>query len=176
MTPGVDRSPPETSRRIAVGAGVVAALSVAPWTPGSLVVSAPGVLALAVGLRRGRRDAVSGGAAVLLLGILLGGAAGAPAWGTLLGAGLALLAWDVGTNAIELGRQIGRDAPTREAEIAHASGTAAVGLCAGAAGYALFTVAGGGRPMMAVVLLSFAAVLLATALRLRVPSAEDESA
>ena len=175
MTSGVDRSPPETSRRLAVGAGVLAAVSVVPWTPGSLVVSAPGVLALTVGLRRGRRDAVSGGAAVLLLGVLLGGAAGAPAWGTLLGAGLALLAWDVGTNAIELGRQIGRDAVTREAELSHAAGTATVGICAGGTGYALFTVAQGGRPMMAVVVLSFAAVLLATALRLRVPSLGDES-
>jgi len=170
MTTGIDRSPATTSVRLAVGAAVVATIALAAGAPASLIATAPGLLALLGGLRAERRDVVAVGAGALFVGALLAGIGGAPVEITLLGAGLAVLAWDVAGNAFEMGAQMGRDASTREAELAHASGTAAVGLGAGGLGYALFAVAEGGRPLTAVVMLSFAAVLLASALRLRTPS------
>lgn len=172
MTPGVDRSPTRTSGRIAVAAVAVGALALAAGSPASLALGVPGVAAVAVGVRRGNRDVVSAGAFGLFLAALLAGVASAPVGPTLLGAGLAVLAWDAGGNAIELGEQIGRDAPTREAELAHVSGTATVAATAGGLGYAFYAVSGGGRPVTALVLLCFAAVLLASGLRLR-PLARD---
>lgn len=167
MTVGVDRSPTRTSGRIAVAAGAACALALAVGSPISLVLGVPGAAALAAGVRRGDRDVVSAGAFGLFFAALLAGATGPAVGPTLLGAGLAVLAWDAGTNAIELGEQIGRDARTRSAELAHLSGTATVAAAAGGLGYAFYAVAGGGRPMTALVLLTFAALLLASGLRLR---------
>lgn len=170
MSAGVDRSPTRTGRALALGASVAAALALGVAALPSLIVGLPGVATVAFGLRRGRRDVVSVGGAVLFFGALVAGLAGGATGPTLLGAGLAIVAWDAACNAIELGEQVGRDADTRAAELAHVSGTAAVGVAAGGGGYGLFLAAGGERPLVAVVLLSFAVVLLASSLRLRAPS------
>jgi len=174
VTRGVDRSPTRTSGRIAILAGVAGALALGVGSLPALALGAAGVAVLAAGVARGERRWVSTGGAGLFLAALIAGADGAPVGLTLFAAGLAVLAWDAGGNAIELGEQVGRDASTRSAELAHLSGTVTVAAVAGGLGYAMFATAGGGRPVTALFLLSFAAVLLASGLRLRPISNGEE--
>lgn len=163
---GVDRSPTRTSGRVAVLAGIAAAVALATGSLPSLALGAPGVAVLAVGLRRGERSFVSVGGFGLFLAALLASVAGAPIPTTLVGAALAVLAWDAGTGAIELGEQVGRNAATRSAELAHLSGTVTVAAVAGGLAYGTYAATAGGRPMTALVLLTFGAVALASGLRL----------
>ncbi|SNZ04984.1 hypothetical protein SAMN06269185_0743 [Natronoarchaeum philippinense] len=167
MTDGVERGPTRTSTRVALAAGVGCVLALATGSLASLVLGVPALGTLAVGMRRVDRRGIDAGAFGLFAAALLAAVTGAPTASTLIGAGLAILAWDAGGNALELGRQVGRDAATREAEIAHLSGTVGVAAGAGGLGYGFYTAGSGGRPVAALVLLSFAAVLLASALRLR---------
>lgn len=163
---GVDRSPTRTSGRVAVLAGAAAAVALATGSLPSLALGGPGVAALAVGVRRGERSFVSVGGFGLFLAALLAGVAGATVPTTLVGAALAVLAWDAGTGAIELGEQVGRNAATRGAELAHFSGTVTVAAVAGGLAYGAYAATAGGRPVTALVLLTFGAVALASGLRL----------
>jgi hypothetical protein len=56
----------------------------------------------------------------------------------------ALLVRDVGTDGTTLGRELGRAAPTRDAELVHAGGTLTVGLVGTGLAYGISTVVGGG--------------------------------
>jgi len=170
---GVDRSPTRTSGRVAVLAGVAATVALATGSLPALALGAPGVAVLAVGVRRGDRSVVSVGGFGLFLAALLAGVAGAPVPTTLVGAALAVLAWDAGTGAIELGEQVGRNAATRGAEFAHLSGTVTVAAVAGGLAYGTYAATAGGRPMTALILLTFGAVALASGLHLMPVSDAD---
>jgi hypothetical protein len=81
-------------------------------------------------------DAATGfavGAASLVVAALVASHEGASALPVFVGVAGALVVLDLGTNAVELGRQIGRLAETRRGEATHAVG----GLLVGAAGVAL---------------------------------------
>jgi hypothetical protein len=128
------------------------------------LVGGVGLVALVGGLSRGVDALVSLGVLGLVLGVLVAGAAGAPAELLLVSAAASAVAWDVADQAVSLGEQVGRRADTARAEFVHAAGSALVATVAVAAAYLVFrTVAGG--PVLALALLLLGAILLASVLR-----------
>lgn len=159
----IDRSPPRLSSALALLAGLcTAALSVA--APLALTGGLVGLLALALGLALGRQPLVTVGGGLLVAGVILAGVSGAPVLVTLVGTMTALLAFDLGTTALGLGEQLGRETPSAELELVHAAASTAVGLGVVAAGFLVHEVATGGRPvsvvfgLLVVVLVSVAAL------------------
>jgi hypothetical protein len=61
----------------------------------------------------------------------------APTWLVFTGLVASLLVWDMGRYGTRLGREIGRRAPTRNAELVHAGGTLAVGILGAVAAVAV---------------------------------------
>ncbi len=139
--------------------------------PPSAGLAVPGVAAIGAGLHYGRESVVTGGGLLLFAGVLVGGVGDAGVGTTLIAGALAVVSWDAAVNAVELGEQVGYDAETRSAELSHAAGTVAVGFGTAAAAYALYVPFEGGRPIVSVVLLTAAAVILASALRVGSPRA-----
>jgi hypothetical protein len=76
----------------------------------------------------------------LFVGTAFAGTVGAPAWLVFGGLVGSLLVWDVGRYGTTLGEEIGRVAPSRDAELVHAGGTLAVGLVGAGLAYAVATV------------------------------------
>jgi hypothetical protein len=103
---------------------------------------------------------------VLLLTTVVAGMAAAPVPVTLACTVGSVVAWDVATNAVELGEQMGREADTTRAEVTHALTTAGVGVVLAAASYGLYVLSGGGQPVGAVIALLVGALALLSALRL----------
>jgi len=77
-----------------------------------------------------------------------------------------VVAWDVATNAVELGEQMGREADTTRAEVTHALATTGVGVVLAATSYGVYVLSGGGQPVGAVIALLVGALALLSALRL----------
>lgn len=162
----VDHSPTTVSTYAAIGAGVVAALTSAPFALLALPLGLGGIAILASGLLgEASRTRVTFGAAGLFLSVLVAGGFGTPVEFLLVSMIGTVLAWDYGQNAISLGEQIGRHSDTQRNEIVHASMSAIVATVAAGLGYAVFMVAGGGRPVSALLMLVAAVVFFAWALR-----------
>lgn len=159
----IDRSPARLSGGLSLGAGGVAVAAGGTGLGGALGVF--GLLLLGVGQLRGTRTAVTVGALLGFGGVVAAGASGAAPAVVLVGTAAAVLAWDLGEQAINLGEQLGRSARTRNAELVHAANSTLVAAAAIGIGYGLFLVAAGGQPVPALVLLLGAGVLLAAALR-----------
>jgi hypothetical protein len=155
--------------RVGSAAAIVAAgLSVTALVPAGALGAAPGVVGfalVAVGLARGKRTTLTGGAALLLLGAIAAATTGVLSLYPLLAAALAVVAWDAGENAIGLGEQLGRVARTTHAELTHVVASALVGIVTAVGAFLVYRVARGGRPMPALVLLLVGAVVLMTLLR-----------
>ncbi|MFW5948301.1 MAG: DUF7519 family protein, partial [Halolamina sp.] len=124
-----------------------------------------GVVVLLAGLAVASRRLLTNGGAVLLLGVLYAGYTGAPALPLLVGALLGVLAWDAGSNAVSVGEQLGKEAPTMRAEAVHATSSFLVGTLAVVVGYTVYVAAAGAQPMAVVFLLVIGAVALVNALR-----------
>lgn len=161
----IDRSPTRLSGSVAVLAAVLAFATVGAYSWPALAAGAAGVALIVAGLLVGSEPAVTGGAAALAGGVLVGGVEGVPALLVLFAAALAVLAWDAATFAVGLGRQLGRAADTARLEAVHLAATVSVGAATVGVGYALFRTAGGGLPVTALVFLLLGAVLLSAALR-----------
>lgn len=159
---GRDRTPSRAGRALATVAGVLAAVPLLGG-PGFLVAVA-GLVALALGLLWGSRALLKVGATGLFGGVLLAGLTGTPPAALLLATGAAVVAWDVAENAVGLGEQLGRVAPTARAELVHAAGSAVVAAAGAALAYLAFRAVGGPNPVAALVVLLFAGVALATGL------------
>lgn len=107
----------------------------------------------------------------LFVATAFAGTVGAPAWLVFGGLVGSLFVWDVGQYGTTLGEEIGRHAPTRDAELVHAGGTLAVGLFGTAVAYGvgtLFESGGAGTASTDVVALLgvlVGIVFLVTALR-----------
>lgn len=131
-----------------------------------------GTATLAVGMVRPSRRLVSAGCALVFAGVLAAGTVGASggpggAGGSLAvlpGVAGALLAWDFGEQAVNVGEQLAPTGVTRS-ELVHAAGSVLVASVAGAVAVAVFSAGGGGQPLTALVLLLLAVVVLASALR-----------
>lgn len=159
----VDYGPARLSAGLAIGAAGVAVA--ASGTPSAAPIGLVGVLLVGTGVVRGSRASVTLGALLAFGGVILGGLAGAPPESILVGIAAAVLAWDLGEQAINVGEQLGRAAPTRRSELAHAANSTLVAVAAIAVGYGLFLVAAGGQPVSALVVLLAAGLTLAAALR-----------
>lgn len=167
MSSGV--APPDGSpaRLSALIAGCLAGVgwSVAvPYSLHATAVASIGWLLVGLALLAGDRRVLTAGAAALALGTVAAAGVGAPLSAALVGAAAAVLAWDVGQNAIGIGRQLGRAATTARAELVHVFASLAAGGCIVAVGYVAAAVSRGGRPIIAVVFLLLAAGLVAVAL------------
>jgi len=149
-----------------VGAGLIAAVSSAPFALLALPLGVGGVGMIAGGLLlRGNRTWVSMGAGTLFLSVVVAGGFGAPVEFLFVSTIATLLAWDLGQNAVSLGEQVGRHSRTRRNEVIHASFSTIVAMAAMALGYVTYTLSGGGRPVAALAMLLFGVVFLLWAIR-----------
>jgi hypothetical protein len=150
--------------RLALLAAAVATLALAFAGPSALLAGA-GLLVVGLGLRRGSRTVLTLGVAVQLTGVLLAGLGGPPPSALLVAAAGAVLAWDIGEHAIGLVDQLGPDADTVRAELAHALGGTGVGVTAAGAGFLVFRVTTGGQPLLALFLFLLGVLVLVSTLR-----------
>lgn len=161
---GIDRSPSTLGATLALVAGLFSVLGAGLEVPTAAAPGLAGLLVLAGGLYRGSRRALTGGVVVLAGGVLVAGVGGGSPAGLLFGTLAALLAWDLGENAITTGEQLGRAADTRRAELVHAAASLSVGAVGSGVAYGIYLGATGGQPVTALVFLLVGAVLLAAAL------------
>ena len=164
----IDRSPTYLSGTLALLAGAVTVL-LSAVAPVAVAVGLAGLLALGLGLWLGRQAPVTVGAGLLVVGVLAAGVSGASLVATPLGVMTALLAFDLGTTALGLGRQLGRATPTAEVELLHAAASTAVGLSVLIAALVVHGVATGGQPVEAVFGLLVAVLFVVVLLRRVVP-------
>ena len=153
-----DESPSATGLALTVVPAALAVLASAT-APLAAALAIIGVVVLTAGVRNASRTFVTAGAIVLFGGVLVGGTTGVPVPFVLVGAAAAIVAWDAGTNAISVGRQLGSAAETRRLEVVHTLATAAVAVAVGTVGYGAFRLAAGDQPTAAVALLLLAALL-----------------
>lgn len=152
--------------RLSAGLAIAAAgVSVAAAGPAGAPLGALGVVLIAAGVLRGARAAVTVGALLAVGGVLAAGLASAPVPGLLVGTAAAVLAWDLGEQAINVGEHLGRVASTRRLELVHAANGTLVAVAGIAVGYGIFLVAAGRQPVPALVVLLAAGLALAAALR-----------
>jgi len=159
----VNRVPPRTSTIIALVAALivcVTALRSIGFVPAGL-----GLAIMGAGLAGGRRSLVTVGAAGQLVALFITGAAGVGTARVLVGIAAGVVAWDVAQHAVGLGEQIGRDAPSRRAELVHAGTSLGVAASTAGIAYLLFVAAAGNQPTTALVALLLAVVLIVLALR-----------
>jgi hypothetical protein len=164
----IDRRPVRLSAIVSLGAAAVATLAAILTASVGGVFAGLGIVALAPGLVVGSRRLVHVGGVVLAAGMVLAGATGAGAAAELfllVGTAATVVAWDVGQNAVGLGEQLGQEAETTRAELAHIGATLVVGGVTVGVAYGLYQVAGSGQPLPALVMLLVAALVLTTALR-----------
>lgn len=161
----IDRRPTPLSALVALAAASVVAIAASVGSTAGGALAGLGVVALAPAVLVGSPRLVDGGALALLAGVALGGSGDAPELWVLVATVAAVVAWDAGQNAISLGRQLGRDASTARAEVAHSGATVAVGTTTAGVAYVVFLFAGGSRPLSGVVVLLVAVAILLGALR-----------
>lgn len=161
----VDRRPAKLSGTLAVVGAALAALTAATASTTGLLVGLAGVALVAVGVGVGGTRTLGLGAVFAFVAALWGGVDGAGAPVVLVGVLGALLAWDLGEQAIDVGRQVGRSAPTRRGELGHAAASVAVGATAALAALGVYRVATGGLTTSTLAILGLAALLLIGALR-----------
>ena len=155
---------------VVLGSVVRAAASVADLAvllrlvPGML-----GVLVLAFGVvpvaGTGSRALVKLGTATVFAAVVVSGVFQSVSVSTLLLAGVAaVVAWDAGENAINVGEQLGRAADTSRVELLHVGASAAVGALAVLSGTLVRDVGASSLSLPALATLLVAAVLLVAAL------------
>lgn len=148
-------------------AALVAWLASGLYALPALAVGVAGVALVGVGVGRGTRWAVTFGAAMLFAGVLVAGVFGTPAMVLLLATVATVLAWDAGGTAIDVGKQLGREADTIRVQLVHIGSTALVGGLTAGIGYGIYLTVATGQPLTALVLLLVAALLLTETLTSR---------
>ncbi|UPV76842.1 hypothetical protein M0R89_20455 (plasmid) [Halorussus limi] len=152
-------------------AGIAAGAVLAGDVPSVLRVlpGLVGVLTLGAGVvparGRGSRRLVKLGAGLVLVTVLVTGVFQAVPPGTLVaGAVAAVVGWDLGEHAINVGEQLGRAASTWRTEGVHAASAGLVGVAAMLTGRVVDGVGSTGLSLPALALLVLAVVLLSVAL------------
>lgn len=157
--------PARLSAALALVAAGGAAVLAGTVTTAGLLVGLGGVGLLATGLAVGSAGAVALGAAGAFVAVVTAGVAGGGVPAVVGGALGALLAWDFGEQALNVGEQVGRRPPTVRGEVGHAAASVAVGLATAVAVVVVYRAATGGLPALALALLALSAVLLTAAVR-----------
>lgn len=163
-TAPIERTPPRLSLALGIAASALAVIVAVTYSMVGGLVALVGLAFTIGGLVSGTRRWVTRGAALLLGGVLYAGLVGAPPVVLLAGVGATVFAWDVGGFAIDLGAQLGREAPTTRLEVTHTVADAAVAIAAAGIGSAVYVTATGGQPMAALLLLLVAGTLLVATL------------
>lgn len=161
------RKPTTLSSAITVCGALLATVVAGAGSTNGLFLGLAGVVFVAVGLYAQNHSAIDIGGGVLFVAVILGATQGGSVESTLLGAVAAVVAWDIGQSAIDLGEQLGREADTTRLEAVHAGTSTLVGLVTVTFAYALYVFAAGGQPVAAVVLLLAAAALVTIGLGVR---------
>ncbi|MXR52745.1 hypothetical protein GRX03_14165 [Halovenus sp. WSH3] len=148
-----------------VGAFVAAVLAgaVAAETVFGGAIAFVGTAAVGIGLWRASQQVVTLGAGVVLVAVLFE-RIGETVW-LVTAAGLVVLAWVLASNAIRLGRQVGRGGKTLRVELVHAVATVTVAGAGGGGSYLVFRSTAGTASLLAVGL--FLASVVAVAMLLR---------
>jgi hypothetical protein len=133
--------------------------------PLSLVPGLFGLLFLVFGTTRGTGSLVTLGAVSLVIAILIAGLGGAGAVPLLIATACVVLAWDAGTQAVNLGSMLGREADTSRPLVVHSAVSTAIAAIISGLGYAVYQIVRGGQPVTALVLLLFGALVLVAAYR-----------
>lgn len=167
-TDGFDDRPARLSAALAVTVAALAlpALAVVATSPAAVALA--GITLLALGVFRGHLTAVTIGAAVSLLAVLAAAALTGPTGPILpvvLAATATIAAWDLGEYAVVLGRQVGRDARTRNAELTHAMLSILTFTAGTTAVLVVYRLAADGRPVTALVALLVGVLILVRAFR-----------
>lgn len=157
-------------RPVSLGVGLAVAFAVLAafalvGAPVALVVAFVGGLALGAGAFRARTALVALGVVTQLTAVLAAALGGVGTELLVVATAASVLAWDTARQAIDLGAMVGRDARAHRALLVHVSGVLAAITLASGLGYVVFRVAGGGRPMTALVLLLFGGLVIAVLLR-----------
>ncbi|WP_436909154.1 DUF7519 family protein [Halosimplex marinum] len=160
----VTRRPGRHSLVVSGVAGATAAAMALAGSGAGAAVAALGTAALLAGVRRANHRVVDAGGLVAFLGVALAALSDAPAAAVLFGTVGAVVAWDAGTNAVSLGRQLGAEADTVRAENLHAMAGAVVGLVTAVFGLVLFEVGPTRQPVTTLFVLLIAATFLVVAL------------
>lgn len=115
---------------------------------------------------RRSRQLLKIGSVLLFFSVLLGGLVSLGPLSTLfVGAVAAALVWDIGENAVGIGEQLGRGAPTARIEATHLAASLLVGGVAVAAGLVVSDVAAATLSLPSFVALVVAVILFGVALR-----------
>lgn len=162
----ITRRPTLLAGTIASGGAVCAVAAAGLTSTTGLAVGLVGAALFVAGMGFGSRKTVDLGCLVLFGGVVVGGLDGALEV-TLLGTVAAVVAWDLGGSAIDLGDQLGRETSTVRLEAVHAASTLVVGLASVTLGYTVYVVAAAGQPVDALVLLLLAGATATLALGAR---------
>lgn len=160
----ITRKPAAASSVGAIVLSVVATLLAWLGSPIGFLGGVAGVVLFAVSLRRNSRRLVDVAGLVCFGGVVAGGLEATAVEPTLLATLAVVLAWDRAHGAIDVGTQLGREAPTRRLEAVSFASSLFVGVLAGTVGYAVYVVGGTGLPVAAVVLFVIAAALVTVGL------------
>lgn len=159
----VDRSPTRFGSAAAVLLAVATTVLAGRYAWLALGAGAVGTVLVTVGVGRGARQALGWGAGGLFAAAIVAGGVGAPA-GTVLAATVgAVLVWDAGATAIDLGAQLGTAAHTVRLEALHLGASAAVGGVAAGAAMVVYGSAAGGYPVATLLFLVVATALVLAA-------------
>jgi len=160
----ITRRPGRHSLVVSGVAGATAAAMALAGSGAGAVVAALGTAALLAGVRRANHRVVDVGGLVAFLGVAFAALSEAPAAAVLIGTAAAVVAWDAGTNAVSLGRQLGAEADTVRAENLHAMAGALVGLVTAVFGLILFEIGPTRQPVTTLFVLLVAGTVLVVAL------------
>lgn len=158
-----DRPRVSTVLSVTAVAFAVAAVALQPTyaIPGALL----GAVGVAYAVVRRRRSILGPSTSLALFFVLLHGAIGGSAFGTVAAAGLFAFAWDQVDNAFDLDAHLGPDATVVRGEVAHAIYSFAVIVVAGGGASAIALMASNRRPLPALVVLLLGSILLLVAIR-----------
>lgn len=160
----ITRRPGRHSLVVSGVAGATAAAMALAGGGTSAAVAALGTVVLLAGVHRANHRAVDAGGLVTFFGVAVAALSDAAAAAVLFGTVAAVVAWDAGTNAVSLGRQLGAEADTVRAENLHAMVGAVVGLLTAVFGLVLFEIGPTRQPVTTLFVLLIAATLLVVAL------------
>lgn len=147
------------------GLFAVVALLATAVAPIALLPNLLGVCLIVFGTVRGTRSVVTVGTVCLVIGVLLAGLTGVRPEPLLIATAGVVLAWDAGTQAIDIGQTLGRTADTTRVLVVHIAASTITAAVIAGLGYAVYRIVGTGQPVTALVLLLFGALVLGAAFR-----------
>lgn len=162
----IEHSPARLSGGLAAAAGLIAVFASGAVSTLSLLFGLLGLLGLVAGIfALESRRAVVVGVAVIFVGVLISGLLGSSAELLLPATIGAVLALDLGQNAISIGRQVTTETRTSRSELVHAAVSSAVGVGVAVVAYAIYSLGAAGQSINALAFLLLAAVFLVWSFR-----------